>query len=74
VDGVRERPAGEKVDLLLIAEGYTAEEMPKFRRDVERLTAKLFELEPFKSRRSDFNVWALGAAIRAQRSESAARR
>lgn len=52
-------PPAEKVDLLLIAEGYTAEEMPKFRRDVERLTAKLFELEPFKSRRSDFNVRAL---------------
>ncbi|CAN5684074.1 IgA Peptidase M64 [soil metagenome] len=52
-------PPPEKVDLLLIAEGYTAEEMPKFRRDAERLTAKLFELEPFKSRRSDFNVRAL---------------
>jgi hypothetical protein len=52
-------PPAEKVDLLLIAEGYTAEEMPKFRRDAERLTAKLFALEPFKSRRSDFNVRAL---------------
>jgi hypothetical protein len=52
-------PPTEKVDVLLIAEGYTAGEMPKFRRDVERLTAKLFELEPFKSRRSDFNVRAL---------------
>ena len=52
-------PPAAKVDLLLIAEGYTAAEMPKFRRDAERLTAKLFELEPFKSRRTDFNIWAL---------------
>jgi hypothetical protein len=49
----------EKVDILLIAEGYTEAEMPKFRRDVERLVGQLFAREPFKSRRNDFNVRAL---------------
>lgn len=46
----------QKVDLLLISEGYTAAEMPKFRADAKRLLDALFAEEPFKSRRADFNV------------------
>jgi hypothetical protein len=49
----------QKVDLLVIGEGYTEAEMPKLRRDVERLVGKLFATEPFKSRKSDFNVRVL---------------
>lgn len=52
-------PAKEKVDIVILADGYTAEEMDKFRKDVERLTAKLFAVEPFKSRKNDFNVRAV---------------
>ena len=52
-------PAAEKVDLLVISEGYTAADMPKFRRDVQRLLDSLFAEEPFRSRRQDFNVRAL---------------
>jgi hypothetical protein len=52
-------PPSEKVDLLLISEGYTAEEMPKFRADAERLVAALFAVEPFLGRRGDFNVRGL---------------
>ena len=49
----------EKVDLLVIGEGYTASEMPKFHADVKRLLPALFAEEPFKSRKADFNVRAL---------------
>jgi len=49
----------EKVDILVIGEGYRAAEMAKFHRDVRRLLPALFAEEPFKSRRSDFNVRAL---------------
>ena len=49
----------EKVDLLVIGEGYTEAEIPKFHADVTRLVGALFEEEPFKRRRSDFNVRAL---------------
>lgn len=52
-------PAATKVDLLIIGEGYTAAQMPKFRGDVDRLLKALFAEEPFKSRRGDFNVRAL---------------
>jgi hypothetical protein len=52
-------PAPEKVDLLVISEGYTREELPKFHNDVKRLVDALFAEEPFKSRQKDFNVRAL---------------
>lgn len=49
----------EKVDILVIAEGYTEAELPKFHKDAERMVGRLFATEPFKSRKSDFNVRAL---------------
>ncbi len=52
-------PPSAKVDILVIGEGYTEAELPKFHRDVQRMIGKLFETEPFKSRKSDFNVRAL---------------
>jgi hypothetical protein len=52
-------PPAEKVDLLVLSEGYTVDELPKFHADAERLVSALFEEEPFASRRSDFNVWGL---------------
>jgi hypothetical protein len=52
-------PPSQKVDLLVIGEGYTEAELPKFHRDVQRMVGKLFDTEPFKSRKSDFNVRAL---------------
>lgn len=52
-------PPTEKVDLVLLGEGYTAAEMEKFHADATRLVDRLFETEPFKSRKADFNVWAI---------------
>jgi hypothetical protein len=49
-----------KVDLLLLGDGYTASECAqKFRGDARRMAAALFEREPFRSRRTDFNIWGL---------------
>ena len=52
-------PSSEKVDLLVIGEGYTEAELPKFHADATRLVNALFEEEPFRSRKEDFNVWGL---------------
>lgn len=49
----------KKVDLLFIAEGYTADEMDKFRKDAAKFAKYLFELEPYKTRAKDFNIWAV---------------
>jgi hypothetical protein len=52
-------PPPEKVDLLLLGDGYTAAEMGKWHADAKRLADLLFSVSPFMERRSDFNVWAL---------------
>jgi hypothetical protein len=50
----------DKVDVLLVGDGYTAADCAaKFRPDAERMVAALFSHDPFKSRRKDFNVWGL---------------
>jgi hypothetical protein len=49
----------EKVDLVILAEGYTSAEMDKFVEDAKRVSGYLFDEEPFKSNREKFNVTAL---------------
>lgn len=55
-------PPDTKVDLLLIGDGYTEAEMGKFQADAKRLVEKMFALEPYRSRRGDFNVRAVAVA------------
>ncbi len=52
-------PSPQKVDLLILGDGYTQAEMAKFEADAKRLAAHLFEVTPFKERAEDFNVWAM---------------
>jgi hypothetical protein len=56
-------PSATKVDLLILGDGYGEGELPKFHADVKRLTDRLFATEPFKSRKSDFNVRAIDLAV-----------
>ena len=49
----------DKVDFLILGDGYTGAERGKFEKDARRLADPLFAVEPFQSRRKDFNVWAL---------------
>src|SRR5262249_52730458 len=49
----------DKVDLLLLGDGYTSSEMEKWHRDARRLAELLFAVSPFKEHRGDFNVWAI---------------
>jgi hypothetical protein len=68
----------DKVDLLLMGDGYTAAEMEKWHKDARRLTDTLFAASPFKERRNDFNVWAVDIAAEesgvARPSDSVSRR
>jgi hypothetical protein len=52
-------PSSEKVDLLILGDGYTEREAEKFIADARRLSDALFATEPFRARANDFNVWAL---------------
>ncbi|MCQ2164727.1 MAG: IgA Peptidase M64 [Bacteroidales bacterium] len=49
--------ACDKVDIVIAAEAYTSSQMAKFRRDAQKLTDYFFSMEPYASRREDFNVW-----------------
>jgi len=52
-------PASQKLDIVILGDGYSANEMEKFRNDVKRLTNVLLNVEPFKSRKSDLNIRAI---------------
>jgi len=48
-----------KVDLVFLAEGYTASEQDKFVADAKRFSESLFNTPPFGDHRDDFNIWAV---------------
>jgi hypothetical protein len=52
-------PSPDKVDLLILGDGYTAADMQKFEADARRLAGHLFTVSPFRERAEDFNVWAM---------------
>jgi hypothetical protein len=49
------------VDLAFVAEGYTADEMAKFREDVKKMADVLFSEAPFSDYRDKINIWAVEA-------------
>ncbi|MDR2065274.1 MAG: IgA Peptidase M64 [Prevotellaceae bacterium] len=49
----------DKVDMVFIGEGYTANEQKKFLNDVSRFTESLFKTPPYNAYRNKFNVWAV---------------
>ncbi|MFF5427549.1 MULTISPECIES: M64 family metallopeptidase [unclassified Streptomyces] len=52
-------PAEKRFNLVFLGDGYTADEMPVFRADLERHLSTLWSIEPFASYRSYVNVWAV---------------
>ena len=52
----------QKVDLLILGDGYTADEHDAFIAKARELADVLFATSPFKERKDDFNVWALAPA------------
>jgi len=56
---VENGPSHEKLDLVILGDGYSAKEMEKFRSDAKRLSAALLDSEPFKTRSNDINIRAI---------------
>jgi len=52
-------PSNEKLDIVILGDGYSTKEMDKFVSDAKRLGEVLLNAEPFKTRRNDINVWAV---------------
>ena len=53
--------AASRFTLVVLADGYTAAEMPKFRQDLDKHLNILWSIEPFRSYRNYFNVYAIEA-------------
>jgi len=51
----------EKVDIVILPEGYTSGEMNKFKEDCKRFAGYLFNVSPFKENKNKFNVWGIEA-------------
>jgi hypothetical protein len=49
----------EKVDLAIVADGYTAKEEVKFRKDLDRYVDVFFSEEPYKHLKSFFNIYGV---------------
>ncbi|MET7750478.1 M64 family metallopeptidase [Micromonospora sp. NPDC005367] len=49
----------ERFNLVMLGDGYTEADMPTFRANVEKHLNTLWTIEPFKSYRSYFNVYAV---------------
>ena len=49
-------PSQEKLDIVILGDGYSSGEMEKFRSDARRLSGVLLGAEPFKSRSNDINI------------------
>ena len=55
-------PAASRFNLVVMGDGYTAAELPKFREQVDKHLNMLWSIEPFKSYRNYFNVYAVEIA------------
>jgi hypothetical protein len=51
--------ASEKLDIVILGDGYSKAEMDKFRKDAKRLSESLLNAEPFSNRKKDINVRAV---------------
>ncbi|MGH7494477.1 MAG: M64 family metallopeptidase [bacterium] len=51
-------PAG-KVDIVILGDGYTKDQMEKLRKDAQHFNDAMFATAPFKERKQDFNVWLI---------------
>ncbi len=52
-------PAGEKMDIVILGDGYSSGEMEKFRQDTKRMADVLLSEEPFSDRKTDINIRAV---------------
>jgi len=55
-------PVEERINIVILGDGYTLAEMPKFRADVSDLSAHMFSVSPLKEYKTFFNIFAIEVA------------
>ena len=58
---VKSGDPSKKVDIVIIPDGYTDDEMDKFKLDCDRFEEYLFGSSPFKENKDKFNIWGIVA-------------
>ena len=53
--------SSNKVDIVILPEGYTKSEIETFKKDCQRLIDYFFNQSPFKENKNKFNVWGVEA-------------
>lgn len=59
VEAVKNGDPHNKVDVVILGEGYTAKEEGKFRADLKRFVKVHFNHEPYKTYKKDFNIYGV---------------
>ncbi|WP_079070584.1 M64 family metallopeptidase [Streptomyces sp. IMTB 1903] len=54
----------DRLDVVIIGDGYTAAELPRFHADAEQKWAEVAAVEPYTTYRGLFNVWTVDAVSR----------
>ena len=49
----------QRVDIVILGEGYTKNESDKFRSDVDKFTGMFFDQEPYKTYKKSFNIYGV---------------
>ncbi|MFD5145330.1 M64 family metallopeptidase [Streptomyces sp. NPDC058401] len=57
-------PTADRLDVVVIGDGYTAAELAKFHADAEAKWAEVTAVEPYATYRNLFNVWTVDAVSR----------
>jgi len=50
-----------KVDIVMLPEGYTEDEMDKFKKDCRNFAGYLFAVSPYSENKDKFNIWGVEA-------------
>ncbi|MER5731827.1 M64 family metallopeptidase [Streptomyces sp. NPDC002138] len=57
-------PVADRLDIVVVGDGYTAAELDRFHADAKEKWAELAAVEPYASYRNLFNVWTVDAVSR----------
>ncbi|MFV6029171.1 M64 family metallopeptidase [Streptomyces sp. NPDC056264] len=54
-------PSADRLDIVVVGDGYTLAELPRFHADAQKKWAELTAVEPYATYRNLFNVWTVDA-------------
>lgn len=50
----------KKLDVVIVADGYTKKDAKKMEQDMQTFAEQLVKMKPYKDHKADFNIWGVG--------------